>query len=276
MNLFDPVYPTIRLVWDATTLASFARCPLQYYWRYVQGLVPSGTSEAIAFGTACHVALATWHECRDVGKAYEAGARHLDAEAQTAYSRAALFRAIVWYAETYRSDLVIRKHEHKFMLPLEIRSPSGEPYWIAGSFDALGESRDGAIWVVERKTMKRETVWDKYLPSTQLYTYAWAARRMFDRFGGIVVEAIQTGATFTRVNVLEYQAMSLPDDISFAVRRIKHAERVALDDAWLDEVNFDDPYMSRDVATILRAPKHLWHDMAQALFVKQPVWDPRQ
>lgn len=214
LKIFSEKYPTLRLVWDATTLEALMRDPLSYYWKYVRGYRSKEPSVDLLWGTAWDKALSFYHAEREhydrptalqttITWAIEHAKKvELDQVAAESGNKArkknlaTLIRSIVWYdAEHGDYDLYepVFTNPTTVTIPLdwppkkpsssgkrkEFFTPDGEQYYIVGNYDQIVRDKEtGKLFVVERKTTATTIsphYWLSYDPSVQLNTYDWLA-----------------------------------------------------------------------------------------------------
>jgi hypothetical protein len=167
-------------------------------------------------------------------------------------TRKALLRAVVWYGEEYGDDDPVTVHdagggtpavELSFRMPLEIKTPDGEPYILCGHMDGVCEY-DGRVFVRERKTTAAtlgKYYMQRFSPNPQVSTYALAARAVLDRPAtGVLLEATQTAVGFSRFHRSFVDRTPAQNDEWLETLQwyIKDAERMALEGFWpINEAN---------------------------------------
>lgn len=123
-----------------------------------------------------------------------------------AKDRYALIRAVVWYAEEQPEDLDSALAaialpdgtpavELSFRIPLQEKSPYGEPYILAGYLDSIVKFGD-ELFIADDKTTKKmltKQFWEGFQPHTQFDTYDLAGSIMFPDLNirGIMIEGTQ-------------------------------------------------------------------------------------
>lgn len=215
-----------QLIWDASSLDAFCRCPRYYKYNVLDGWRGGGNT-ATDFGSALHScvedydkALVGGAEWKDALRAAVRTAVKLGASLPSYVPRGAekvkgddnartgeaLLRAIVWYADQYRFDTMSTAVlpdgsaaiEVRFEVPIE-----GTPFRLSGRIDKLAWMDDG-LYIVDRKTTATTLgpwYFGYYSPNTQVDTYIWAVSKFLGLpVQGFIVEAFQTAATFTRIS----------------------------------------------------------------------------
>lgn len=205
-----------QLIWDASSLDAFKRCPRYYQYNVLQGWRPRETVENLAFGTALHGGVETYDA------AIFSGVKHADAtnlavaeaiklgeplktSKDTGRTLETLTRAVVWYAEQFRDDNVRTAVTPDGKPALEIRFEvpiPGTAYRFSGRIDKLA-TINNELYVVERKTTDAalsDWYFDRYSPNTQVSAYVWALSEFLGvPINGVMIEAFQTGVSFTRI-----------------------------------------------------------------------------
>jgi len=234
---FSREIPGLRLVWDATTLDTFMRDPLVYFWQYVEGWRPITKPLPLLWGGLYHVGinryqlrrLEGWTRedalvdalTRAVAQAWEEELDEIAVGAKDGRKRnvATLIRAIIWYDAHYGEDEQYRPVrladgspgiEHPFALPLTdpegqpLKAPTGEDYILAGSLDGIVEDEDGDLLVREYKhtttTVSGLYYWQRFDPNVQVWTYDLVSAFVLGAhtpLKGVLVDACQTAIGFS-------------------------------------------------------------------------------
>lgn len=232
-----------QLIWDASSLDSFKRCPRYYQYNVLQGWRPKEPPEQLIFGTALHAGLEAYDHARLRGvKRWDAtveGMQHalkagevLKASKDTARTPETLTRAIVWYAEQFDDDpatLVVLPNGHPAIeVRFEVAVP-GTAFRFSGRIDKIVEL-GGEIYVVERKTTSTALgpyYFNRYSPNTQVSAYCWALREFCGLpISGVMIEAFQTGVTFTRIerNIVRRSEDQLNEFLRNTAMLLNHAD----------------------------------------------------
>lgn len=287
--LFDPHYPEVRIVWDASTLSALARNPYTYYWQYVLGRRLTGWQTYAAFGTAWHLLCeAYWQSQRNLHLAWaQLPFEMLDTlDATGARSAFALFRALVWY-DRWNARLPqglgeTIEIEQKFCYTVpDLYSPALLPYKLAGAVDQVVRRADGSIWLVERKSGVAIPTAGMLLKRyrTQLEVYMLHGRLRYGvDFGGVCVDGMQTAVTFSDFSRFDIADGSGHFDSRHTWEmvkwRIDFAQRLALQKAWHLAARTDDPYASRELSDIMQANPILWDRLMTSATVQEALWYP--
>lgn len=186
----------VQYAWDSVSLTSILSCPRRYQYSIIQGQVPNSPSFAIAlvFGILFHKGMEVYHNFRAAGHDHDEGlfytVRYMVDYPQTSLlpaqediedmaadqaedddgitlrnskvrTRAHLFRAIVWYLETYKADafktyiLANGKPavELSFRTAMDVTMPGGVPILLCGHLDRVVEFNE-SLGTVDYKTSK--------------------------------------------------------------------------------------------------------------------------
>lgn len=209
-----------QIVWDASSLDAFHRCPRYYQLNVLEGWRSKFGGAATSFGTGLHDSLEVYDRARLDGLSVDAatavavahslkhgpGLRAASAsEKDNARTPEALTRAVVWYAEQFRGDAIkvatlpdgSAAIETRFEVPI-----AGTQYRFSGRLDKLAWLND-ELYIVERKTTAQSLgpwYFNMYSPNTQVSAYVWAARKFFGLpVAGVIIEAFQTLVSGTRI-----------------------------------------------------------------------------
>lgn len=305
--------PNLRLVFDSTCLSALMCDPLTYHWRYNMGWRIPGTALALLWGTLWHEGVGRLHAAWEAGTPRDEAVRStvayvlaaakregLDAIAAEAPDKErktknafTLARALVWYDcewrgqyRTYRLDDGTLAIEHRFCVPLldrdgnQLTASTGEGYWLSGSMDQVVVDEVGRMWLLERKTTGNTmglAFWSKYNPSPQVNTYAAVGARLFgDKVAGVMLEGLQTAVGFSRFDWHEVTRTpgchaAWMDTVVWWVRL---AERLAVEDKWIQAVNLAYPYHATTFKRIFQAPAHLWEQLLAMHCERGEIWNP--
>lgn len=206
---------------DNTSLAMFKECPRKYYYGILQGYRPKTKAPPLEFGKVYHTALETFDRETAKGmdreevlrKALREALESADGEGFTTdsrRSRLSLARAIVWYVDTYREDVmktaILPNGKPAVELSFRIELPfvfsdSDEPVLYCGHIDKVAEY-NGKLYAVEHKHTVSglyDSYWDRYVFSSQISGYVLALKTQFNLdTAGALIDSTQVGATFAR------------------------------------------------------------------------------
>lgn len=207
---------------DNTSLSMFKDCPRKYYYGILQGYRPKTTAAPLTFGGAYHEGLEVLD--RELARGCSRDeAIHLALRAAWAKSndpsflldsrrtRTSLLRAIVWYADHYKSDpmatVVLPNGKAAVELSFRIELPfvfghSDDPVFYCGHIDRVVEY-NRQIYAAEHKhtvsSIQYDSYWDRYTFSSQISGYVLALQTNFNlNVAGALIDATQVGATFAR------------------------------------------------------------------------------
>lgn len=148
-----------QIVWNSTSLDAFKACPRRYQYAILEGWTSSAQNIDITFGLAFHSAIEHYHFALAAGADHQVATiaavrRALEAtwpdtilSTDTKKSRPNLIRTVVWYLDAVAKDDSIKTLildsgkpavEVTFAMGLDIPSPSGESYMLAGHIDRIG------------------------------------------------------------------------------------------------------------------------------------------
>ena len=310
MSAFSNEIPTLRLAWDATTLDSYMRCPLTYYWKDVLGYRQESTAVALLFGTLYHDSVGQYEQARLHGKDVDSALREaitwLLAEAKekgfadiSASSRDAktrnirnLVRALIWFSVWTERDEVYERCampdgsssiEVSWAMPLGIKAPTGEDYILSGSLDQVKRRvDDGSLVVNERKTTTTTIgsyYWKKFNPNVQIWTYDLIGSMVLGSSGklrGVVVEACQSAVHFTRFDREEIvrtrmQREQWLESIKYWIRR---AEADAINHTWAEAMNPATLNWENVYRTIQTKSPKMWDRYLEMELKQREPWNP--
>ena len=302
MNIFSTEYPTLRLVWDSTSLNAFMSDPLDYYWRYVQGWRDPEKSIDLLWGTAWDKSAGMYHQTRGAGfnseKALEATvwfaighAQKVDLDQAAAdapkdkgrkKNLATLIRALVWYDAEFGDYALFEPISTEPRLgkcELGITSPDGQKYLMVGNYDEIVREPDtGKLMVVERKTTTQafsQYYWLDYDPSVQINTYDWLVAQE-NKIAGVLLEGCQTGIGFTRFAHRPVYRTPQQRGHWLHVMRfwIKFAEQIAMADDWDIAMNLATQRWESVTRNIERRSPAVWDGLLQVELEKRDPWNP--
>ena len=226
-SAFSTKLPTLQLAWDSTSLGALKRCPRYYQNSILDGRVSTAENVHLTFGILIHKA----HELYDwlrVANEVE----HKDAMLQVVRymfastfdtktkrpwfsdmpekNRETLVRTVIWGLTQYAADPVqtIKLKSGRPAVEVPFRFEPGiqslnteEEFLICGHLDRVGEWQE-RLWILDYKTTRYaldDRYFEKYTPNNQMTIYYAAGQIVIDRpIEGIIVDAMQVGATFSR------------------------------------------------------------------------------
>ncbi len=301
-SIFSPKYPTLRLVWDATSLNALMKDPLAYYWRYVEGWRNPAPSIDLLWGKAWDKCMAYYHSKRTrmvhddsaieltvwfaINYAQKIGLDEVAAEAPKDKGRkkclATLIRALVWYDaefgsyELYRPVMTEPRQAKQW---LGINAPCGNPYVMVGNYDeVVQETHSESRLVVERKSTTQTPgpwYWLDYDPSVQVNTYDWLAAQS-EKISGVLLEAVQCGIGFARfahhpVYRTGQQRAHWLQTMQFWV---KFAEQIAMAGDWDVAMNLATQRWDSIPRNIERRSPAVWQGLLRTELQKAEPWNP--
>lgn len=217
---FSPEEPMLQLTWDSTSYGTFKECPFKYYLSIIQGYEPTAKSPHLAFGIAFHSAAEHYHKLiaqnipheqaliAVVGAAYK---NQLDSSSRSAIpaghpkkNSITLLRSIVWYIDQFNEQNENTKtlilSNGKPAVELSFRFRVTDEFEYAGHLDRLVEY-NGANWATDYKTTGstlNSRFFDEFHLDIQMTGYILSGQVAFSTpLKGIIVDAMQVGATFT-------------------------------------------------------------------------------
>lgn len=197
-----------QISWDASSLEAFKRCPTLYNYRYLQEQRPSIQDAASGFGTLWHKCLEIYDTClfnklsseealKEAVSYAVKNSLQLKPEEDSNRNYFTLIRGLVWYHNIYKDSPLI-PIDIGGAPALEIRLETPIPntdYKFVAKFDKIAADDDGKIFIVERKTSKKDI--EEYRkglsPGIQTTAYLWILEQVFGiKAKFIVVDLFQT------------------------------------------------------------------------------------
>ncbi len=231
---------------DSTRLGAWMRCRRYFYYAHVLALEPAGEGvEALLFGSAVHAGLEEWLGRLAAGEPEPEALHATLASAWAATeswdehpelssggrSREGLCRLLIWYAEHFggRADSVRPVVEagmplielpfsvglHALAESLGLEAHPGhwpKPPRLIGRLDGIVSGPgEGDTWVRDFKSTMQSMsgfYFARFAPSFQFSLYTMVARlvRPALRIRGVLLDAFQVGATWTRFQRVELPA----------------------------------------------------------------------
>lgn len=213
---------TAAFIIDNTSLAMFKECPKKYQLGILLGYRPKSSAPPLTFGKAYHDALEVFRREKARGMSHDdsiakALRKALDASYAdpsftlfTNRSRITLCRAIVWYADQYKNDvmktLVLPNGKPAVELSFRVELPfsfhgSDAPVYYCGHVDEVAEYSDKLYAVEHKHTVGSmyDSYWDRYTFSSQISGYVMALKINFNlEVAGALIDATQVGVNFAR------------------------------------------------------------------------------
>ena len=300
---FSEIEPKHQLAWDSTSLSALMRCPRYYQYTIVDGYVGRGESVHLKFGSDYNNSLVTFHQHRAMGDDYDtatlAAVRYALcatwdeilgrpwASDHPAKNRESLIRSVIWYLDRFRDDpmtTVILPDgsaavEMSFRLHLDITSAvTGEDYLLCGYLDRLVDF-NGSRWITDWKTSAYQLdqrYFRGYSPNNQMSQYDFAGTMIMpEPISGIVIDAVQLGATFSR-----FQRGTAPrtpalreEWLQDAISYIRQNEQYVLQDYWPTNSTSCTAYGGCVFQEICATSPELRQIKLNALFGRR-MWDP--
>lgn len=231
-----------QIVWNSTSLGALKDCPRKYYYSIICGWSTGGENIHIIFGLAYHKAVELYHFAKAKGQSHESAlavavrsaleATYPDTLLDSKKSRWNLIRTIVWYLDQFGPDdpiktLILNSGEPAvevtFAHHLDIPSPTGDPYILAGHIDRIGEFA-GPLYYTDLKTTGAalgDFYFENYSPNNQMSVYSYAGQIITDvpLKGGIIdaAQILVSGSRFQRgfVNRTPDQLLEWRDDLAY-------------------------------------------------------------
>lgn len=165
-----------------TSLATFRRCPRQYYYRYELGLIRERTAKPLRFGTAFHAGL----ESGDIEKPaslYDdipawANSHDWNTERETLRS---LLAGHFWRYQGIDAEIIHAEICWEVPLKNPESGRRSRRYMLAGKIDKIIRLDDGRLAVMEHKTAGEDIgdasdYWPRLRYDAQISAYVYAAR----------------------------------------------------------------------------------------------------
>lgn len=312
----------IQYAWDSVSLSTILECPQRYKYRIIEGWRSKspGVAIALSFGILVHTGVEEFHRARATGMAYDAAVAYAikrvmekrDGHKTTLYSllpvaedieaakeegedegsslrnakvrtRYHLWRALVWYFETYRNDPVEVVQladgkpavEHSFRVGVGKALSDGTEILLAGHLDKLVRF-NGALLVSDVKTTK--SISRQYFAmfdlSHQMSGYTLGGKLAFaEPVSGVLIDAIELqvgGVKFSRgfTYRTESQLNEYRDLLGYAgslAERFYHENYYPLNTAACMFCEYKD---------VCRQPPEMRHGYLNYLFEQAEAWNP--
>lgn len=227
---FSTILPNLQLAWDSVSRGALKTCPTYYKYTIIDGYITKLENIHFVFGIGFHAALELYDRKRAEGlthkqSLYEAVRYIIEytwdfsrkrpwLSDEPTKNRETLIRSVIWYLFQFENDpleTMILKNgkpavEQSFHFRAYITSCTNEDYLLTGHLDRV-VNWNNKPWIVDRKTTKNsllrsedaEKFFAKFSPDDQMSGYYFGGQVIFDQpIGGIIIDASQTGATFTR------------------------------------------------------------------------------
>jgi hypothetical protein len=203
-------FPTVI---DNSMRSTFARCPHEFYNRYILNRAATETNVHLiagaAFAKGVEVTRISYYDKQmsfqdALAEGYRAvildyGDFEPPADSNKTATRMA--DALIYYFTQFPIDDDFVKPvkfnersavEFNFTIPINIAHPTtGEPILYAGRFDMLGEMNDTIMVVDEKTTSQLGSTWGaKYDLSSQFTGYCWAAKQYGFPVSGVLIRGV--------------------------------------------------------------------------------------
>lgn len=192
------------MVISSSRISTFARCPRYWWHKYVDKRVPviDGGDDALLFGRAMHLGLASWYMGHDLDACVAAA----HAEFPACYTRsrhtaeAMLYGYVKQFGEKDRGRWTVLAVEH----PFEFDAGGGAR--IKGSIDLVVRTESGSTLIVEHKTVKTASlavtseVWERRARDLQWQVYVLAWQQQGNRCDGVVYNLLRRPQLRNRMN----------------------------------------------------------------------------
>lgn len=207
-----------QTVWDSTSLGLYKVCPRKYFYSMIEQWQGRGLSPHLFFGIEYHAALELYDKLRACDESHEAA---LDLVVNSVLektfswdsehpkkNRDTLLRSVIWYLDNFESDpthtIILDSGkpavELSFKMEIDLESPNGTPYILAGHLDRLVDFA-GDRYVMDRKTTGSTLgagFFSEFSPHNQMSLYTMAARVIFSvPVAGVIIDAAQIAVGFS-------------------------------------------------------------------------------
>lgn len=214
-----------------SSLATYRRCPRQYFYRYELGLARERTVQPLRFGSAFHLGL----ELRAQGEAEAIERAVAGYDVTPAWAdptdwrveRETVRALLAGYFWRYPADeLEIVATESNWQVPLtnpETGAPS-RSYALAGKIDKIVRLPDGRLAVLEYKTTGEDIsdasdYWPRLRCDAQISAYVYAARRRGHDVQTVLYDV-------TRKPEISPRQIPITDDAGFKIVLDREGNRV--------------------------------------------------
>ena len=233
-----------QVVWDASSLEAFKKCP-RYYDYYVNQRLRTRGAEKVSshWGTGFHHGVEHFYRGLHAGMSrddaianalVEAGKwleENTLGEGDNSRTNATLLRSIVWYADTWADEpyrtLELPDGEPALETRFEVPIP-GTEYRISGRIDRVALFDDIPTIIDFKTTGKALNIYyfKNFKPNIQTYTYPWAYRKLFGVIPTMMIDACQLGVSFNRYSryTLDFTDSELDEFEEELICTVEHAE----------------------------------------------------
>lgn len=213
-----------QYAWDSTSYRNLKTCPRKYQLSIIEGYQPKVPAWSLLFGIAFHKCM----EYRTHLKMNEPDLPHEEFLRKIARytleqavvlkdgpnnrKPAALLRAVIWYCEHHREDVLHTVQlsngkpaaELSFRLALDFGFPIDESILYCGHIDRLARfGTSSGVYVIDYKTTAgqlSQSYFEDFSPDDQMTGYTIAAKTYYEqKIDGVLIDAVQTGVTFARL-----------------------------------------------------------------------------
>ena len=228
-----------QTAWDSTSLGDFKTCPRKYFYSHVLALRSRREALPLKFGIHYHSGLEYYDHAKFAGKSHDDSIAEAiqrvsvdmghykdvtDPETgktervflspwvsdDTKRNMFTCLRAIVWYLDNYKDDVVqtvmLSNGSPAVELSFRMQLPQLEtldktPYRLCGHLDRVIEYAE-TVYVMDRKTTTTaitQDYYERYSPDNQMSLYTMAAKVVFQvPAKGVIIDAVQTAVGFSR------------------------------------------------------------------------------
>jgi hypothetical protein len=210
-----------QFAWDSTSLGWYKECPRKYYLSMILGYRSRAIDESIhlRWGGLYHSALEHYDRLTFDGAYREDAIRDVVRYVLTETwdgdkpwepehknkTRSNLVRSVLWYLEHFGNDnaATVRLSNGKPAVELSFRLPVDNGLILCGHLDRVVHwPQAGGDFVMDRKTTSGALgsyYFDQYKPHNQMSLYSFAGAAILSSpIKGVVIDAVQVGATFSR------------------------------------------------------------------------------
>ena len=170
----------------SSEIAAWKSCPMKWYFRYHEELVPNTTPLPLSYGRMVHEKLESFYAKKPIVSSNEI------LDPYTVEEVNALVRAYLKHEPFAEMGHVIIRAEEEFRVPL--RSPSGRKYnriMLSGKIDLETLDQYLSPWIADHKTSAMKLNRDWLTLSDQMGFYLWAKWQMGDKPVGIIYNLLR-------------------------------------------------------------------------------------
>jgi hypothetical protein len=304
---FSTILPNLQIAWDSVSRGAFKTCPRFYQYVIINGYTSRLENIHFFFGIGFHSALELYDRKRAEGKThkqslfdairfiisytYDFNRKRPWLSDEPTKNRETLIRAIIWYLIQFEDDPLetMILSDKSPAVELSFHYPSGivtsttkEEILFTGHLDRVVNWNDKP-WIVDRKTTKlsltqkgNEKFFQKFSPDDQMSGYYFGGTIIFDQpIGGIIIDAGQTAATFTKfqrgfTNRSRSQLYEWYIDITYM---IKSAETYAQNNYYPMNDKSCDKFGGCPFRPVCSEPPEMREELLEKFYTRR-IWDP--